>query len=166
MEPPPDMSFRANAVSRGIHSSCRFYLVVVHYSTWWIPPLRWRYGRNDSMGGHFLLCRKQFCPFRCERLVAAPWLSLWESWLGAAETERAVGRFLNDNVPCYRNVYPLRPRLRSATSPIGRGKAYPPTCHSERTVVSRGIFPSCLFYLVVVLHPTWWIPPFHSKGPP
>ena len=28
-EPPPDMSFRANAVSRGIHPSSKFYLVVV-----------------------------------------------------------------------------------------------------------------------------------------
>ena len=36
----PHMSFRANAVSRGIHASCRFYLVVVHHPTWWIPPLR------------------------------------------------------------------------------------------------------------------------------
>ena len=25
---------------------------------------------------------------------AAPWLSLWESWLGAAETERAAGPFV------------------------------------------------------------------------
>ena len=47
----PHMSFRANAVSRGIHASSRFYLVVVHFPTWWIPPLRWRCGRNDTMGG-------------------------------------------------------------------------------------------------------------------
>ena len=33
--------------SRGIYPSSRFYLVVVHYPTWWIPPLRLRYGRND-----------------------------------------------------------------------------------------------------------------------
>ena len=30
--------------------------------------------------------------------VMRPWLSLWESWLGAAETERALGRLLNENV--------------------------------------------------------------------
>ena len=34
-----------------------------------------------------------------------------------------------------------------------------PTCHSEGANASRGIFPSCRFYLVVVLSPTWWIPP-------
>ena len=39
-EPSPDMSFRANAVSRGIFPSCRFYLVLVPLPTWWIPPLR------------------------------------------------------------------------------------------------------------------------------
>ena len=39
-EPPPDMSFRANAVSRGIFPSGKFYLVVVLCPTWWIPPLR------------------------------------------------------------------------------------------------------------------------------
>ena len=33
------------------------------------------------------------------------------------------------------------------------------TCHSEGANASRGIFPSCLFYLVVVHSPTWWIPP-------
>ena len=53
MEPPTDMSFRANAVSRGTFPSCRFYLVVVHYPTWWIPPLRLRCGRNDTIGGRF-----------------------------------------------------------------------------------------------------------------
>ena len=47
---PPIMSFRANAVSRGIHPSSKFYLVVVHYPTWWIPPLRLRCGRNDISG--------------------------------------------------------------------------------------------------------------------
>ena len=43
---------------------------------------------------------------------------------------------------------------------------HPPTCHSERTNVSRGIFPSCRFYLVSVLSATWWIPPlrFASVG--
>ena len=39
-ETTPDMSFRANAVSRGIYSSCNFYLVSVPLPTWWIPPLR------------------------------------------------------------------------------------------------------------------------------
>ena len=33
------------------------------------------------------------------------------------------------------------------------------TCHSERTNVSRGIFPSGKLYLVLVRSPTWWIPP-------
>ena len=37
---PTTRGLRANAVSRGIHASCRFYLVVVHHPTWWIPPLR------------------------------------------------------------------------------------------------------------------------------
>ena len=45
------MSFRANAVSRGIFPSGRFYLVLVLSATWWIPPLRLRYGRNDITGG-------------------------------------------------------------------------------------------------------------------
>ena len=45
------LSFRANAVSRGIHASSKFYLVVVHFPTWWIPPLRLRCGRNDRTRG-------------------------------------------------------------------------------------------------------------------
>ena len=40
MESHIEMSFRANAVSRGIFPSGKFYLVMVHYPTWWIPPLR------------------------------------------------------------------------------------------------------------------------------
>ena len=52
-EPPIDMSFRANAVSRGIFPSGKFYLVVISCPTWWIPPLRLRYGRNDTIGGRF-----------------------------------------------------------------------------------------------------------------
>ena len=58
-EPPPDMSFRANAVSRGIFPSSRFYLVVVHSPPWWIPPLRLRCGRNDN-DVTFLRIRLQF----------------------------------------------------------------------------------------------------------
>ena len=56
-----------------------------------------------------------------------PWLSLWESWLGAAETERALWRFfcLITSIEIL-NVDPLRPRSRSATSPIGRGKGVIP----------------------------------------
>ena len=50
---PPIMSFRANAVSRGIFPSGKFYLVVAHHPTWWIPPLRLRSGRNDTMGLRF-----------------------------------------------------------------------------------------------------------------
>ena len=61
---PSIMSFRANVVSRGIFPSGKFYLVVVHYPTWWIPPLRLRYGRND-MTGVFLYYRKWFRPFTC-----------------------------------------------------------------------------------------------------
>ena len=49
-EPLTDMSFRANAVSRGIFPSGKFYLVVVLCQTWWIPPLRLRDGRNDIWG--------------------------------------------------------------------------------------------------------------------
>ena len=44
------MSFQANAVSRGIFPSGRFYLALVHLQTWWIPPLRLRDRRNDIMG--------------------------------------------------------------------------------------------------------------------
>ena len=46
----PDMSFRAKTVSRGIFPSDKFYLVVISRPTWWIPPFRLRYGRNDIMG--------------------------------------------------------------------------------------------------------------------
>ena len=58
----------------------------------------------------------------------APWLSLWESWLGVAETERALQRFLNDNV-----------------------KEPPPIMSFRASEVSRGIFPSNKFYLVLLL---------------
>ena len=34
------MSFRGSETSRGIFPSGKVYLVVVHYPTWWIPPLR------------------------------------------------------------------------------------------------------------------------------
>ena len=50
---PPTCHSERTVVSRGIHASGRFYLVVVLYPTWWIPPLRLRYGRNDRMGGRF-----------------------------------------------------------------------------------------------------------------
>ena len=43
--------------------------------------------------------------------------------------------------------------------PVRTKRNHLPTCHSERTNVSRGIFPSSKFYLVLVLLPTWWIPP-------
>ena len=52
----------------------------------------------------------------------APWLSLWESWLGAAETERALRRFYNENVHLNSQRWPSPSELRSATSPKGRGK--------------------------------------------
>ena len=94
---PPDRSFRANAVSRGIFPSCRFYLAAVHYPTWWIPPLRLRDRRNDIMGGRFRFSSVTVPSFRVLSKTP-PWLSLWESWLGTAETERALGRLLNDNV--------------------------------------------------------------------
>ena len=48
---PPICHSERTVVSRGIFPSGLFYLVVVHYSTWWIPPLRLRYGRNDRTGG-------------------------------------------------------------------------------------------------------------------
>ena len=38
-----------------------------------------------------------------------------------------------------------------------------PICHSEGAKASRGIFPSCKFYLVLVLCPTWWIPPLRLR---
>ena len=63
------MSFRANAVSRGIHASCRFYLVLVHYPTWWIPPLRCRYGRNDR--------RFWFGCYKCKRTTVPALRAGW-----------------------------------------------------------------------------------------
>ena len=41
------MSFRGSGANRGIFPRGWFYLVVVLSPTWWIPPLRLRYGRND-----------------------------------------------------------------------------------------------------------------------
>ena len=49
-------------------------------------------------------------------------------------------------------------------NPCGQNGTTHRLCHSERTVVSRGIFPSSKFYLVLVHHPTWWIPPFALLG--
>ncbi len=34
-------------------------------ATWWIPPLRLRYGRNDKWGDVSGFYREQFRPFRC-----------------------------------------------------------------------------------------------------
>ena len=45
--------------SRGIFPSSKFYLVVVHYPTWWIPLLRLRSGRNDR--------RFWFGCYKCKR---------------------------------------------------------------------------------------------------
>ena len=45
---PDGYHFEVLKRSRGIFPSGRFYLVVVHHPTWWIPPLRLRYGRNDK----------------------------------------------------------------------------------------------------------------------
>ena len=64
-----------------------------------------------------------------------PWLSLWESWLGAAETERALRRFYNENVHWYPQRWPSPSELRSATSPIGRGKG--------TFLRIRPLFPQC-----------------------
>ena len=66
-EQPPDMSVRANAVSRGIYSSCKLYLVLVHYPTWWIPPLRFAAVGMTQWGDVFGYYRKQFRPFGPER---------------------------------------------------------------------------------------------------
>ena len=57
--PPACHSERTN-VSRGIYSSSKLYLVLVPCSTWWIPPLRLRCGRNDR---RFCIgCYKSECP--------------------------------------------------------------------------------------------------------
>ena len=45
--------------SRGIFPCGNFYLVVISYPTWWIPPLRLRYGRNDR--------RFWFGCYKCKR---------------------------------------------------------------------------------------------------
>ena len=65
------MSFRANAVSRGIFPSGRFYLALVHLQTWWIPPLRLRCGRNDIPEGRAVQPHRLYSE-RGGRLVAAP----------------------------------------------------------------------------------------------
>ena len=48
------------------------------------------------------------------------------------------------------------------------GQPEPPPRHVIPSGVkrSRGIFPSCKFYLVVVLCPTWWIPPLRLRSRP
>ena len=62
-EPPPDMSFRANAVSRGIYSSCKFIL------RWFINPRGGFLHSADAtvgmtkMGDVFWYYQKQFRPF-------------------------------------------------------------------------------------------------------
>ena len=53
--------------------------------------------------------------------------------------------------------------LRCNYNPCGQNGTTPRSCHSERTNVSRGIFPSGRFYLVVVHSPTWWIPPLRLR---
>ena len=61
------MSFRGSEASRGIFPSSWFYLVLVHYPTWWIPPLRLRCGRNDKWGTFLrirLLFHEHFTPPR------------------------------------------------------------------------------------------------------
>ena len=52
-EPPPTCHSERTNVSRGIFPSGKFHLVLVHFPTWWIPPLRLRCGRNDITGGRF-----------------------------------------------------------------------------------------------------------------
>ena len=54
-------------------------------------------GLNDKMGGRvlFFVGNGSVLSGAIEK---PPWLSLWESWLGAAETERAVRRLLNNHV--------------------------------------------------------------------
>ena len=44
---PPICHSEGAKASRGIFPSGKLYLVLVLSSTWWIPPLRWRCGRND-----------------------------------------------------------------------------------------------------------------------
>ena len=74
----PDMSFRANAVSRGILPSSKFYLVLVLPPTWWIPPLRF------ATVGMTYWRVIPFCPHRLYserggRQIAAPTYTLGRS---------------------------------------------------------------------------------------
>ena len=65
-EPPPDMSFRGSAASRGIFLSGKFYLVLVLSPTWWIPPLRFAaVGMTDV--SPFVRCK-----FECTTMPALP----------------------------------------------------------------------------------------------
>ena len=58
-----------NAVSRGIFPSSRFYLAPVLHPTWWIPPLRLRYGRNDIWGTFPVFIENNSVLSRAERHI-------------------------------------------------------------------------------------------------
>ena len=170
----PHMSFRANAVSRGIFPSCRFYLVVVHYPTWWIPPLRLRYGRNDN-GGTFLRIRLQFLERftlpRPSSVRAAPsqlprrgsfCTVLW----GGGFTGTPQGS--SQNLPHRGRGTARRRWMRGGTAlyvvgTVGAEVKRSPHMSFRANAVSRGIHASSRFYLTLVLSPTWWIPPLRLR---
>ena len=169
------MSFRANAVSRGIFPSGMFYLVVVLCPTWWIPPLRLRYGRNDTTGGR--LYGFAYCFWNVSRrpapssVRAAPCqlprrgsfcTGLW----GGGFTGTPQGS--SQNLPHRGRGTARRRWMRGGTAlyvvgTVGAEVKRSPHMSFRANAVSRGIFPSCRFYLVVVHYPTWWIPPLRLR---
>ena len=48
--------------------------------------------------------------------------------------------------------------------PVGTKRNHPPTMSFRASETSRGIFPSCMFYLVLVYFPTWWISPLRYRS--
>ena len=128
-------------------------------------------GRSPFPGGEGLFGASLNVPINPAPESTGQKLPRRGSWQGAALTDEGRGslkhsksnRRKGKSTESHRRE---RPMCRSAAlqlQPLWTNRNHLPVCHSERTVVSRGIFPSGRFYLAPVLHPTWWIPPLRLR---
>ena len=128
-------------MSRGIYSSCKLCLVLVHSSSWWIPPLRFAAVGMTKWGDVFGIIGNSSVLSGAERHIGRSLRFRWEVLplrllflqcgtplgplsLGCAETALPKGEPRGS----FRYVFPLRPlflqcgtlyRIPSSVSPSG-----------------------------------------------
>ena len=128
--------------SRGIYSSGKIYLVLVHPPTWWIPPLRYA-----TVGMTFVFGFGRY-KFECTT-IPAPGGRM------AADCRRYT-RYIQQTTQCSGDD--SSPSNVSKTTCVDKTEP-PPDMSFRGSAAGRGIYSSGNLYLVLVHPPTWWIPP-------